>query len=285
MSPRRSWRGDRRVLHAEAAGKTVLVTGATDGVGRVVAERLGVGGARVLVHGRNRERGADVVDEIRRKGGAAEFFAADFSSLAEVCRLADAVRAQALRLDILVNNAGTTATAWQASADGHELTLAVNYLAGFLLTRRLLPLLMGSAPARVVNVVSAGQQEIDFDDMMLKQQFSGQRAYRQSKLAQILFTMDLARELEGSGVTVNALHPATFMNTTMVKRAGIAPISRVEDGADAIVHLAVAPALASHTGRYFNGMRDAHANRQAYDTVARQRLRDISLSLTAAWLP
>ena len=124
------------MLRAEAGDKTLLITGATDGVGRVVAERLGADGARVLVHGRNRERGAAVVDEIRRKGGTAEFLAADFSSLPELCRLADAVRAQTPRLDILVYNAGTTATVWQASADGHELTFAVNYLAGFLLTRK-----------------------------------------------------------------------------------------------------------------------------------------------------
>ena len=128
------------------------------------------------MHGRNREGGAAVVDEIRHKGGTAEFLAADFSSLPELCRLADAVRAQTPRLDILVYNAGTTATVWQASADGHELTFAVNYLAGFLLTRKLLPLLMASAAARVVNVASAGQQEIEFDDVMLRRQFSGQRA-------------------------------------------------------------------------------------------------------------
>src|SRR5689334_5665519 len=148
-------RRNQSVLHPEVADKTVLVTGATDGVGRVVAERLGANGARILVHGRNRARGTNVITEIRRKGGAAEFLAADFSSLAEVCRLADAVRAQVSRLDLLVNNAGTSTTVWQPSVDGHELTFAVNYLAGFLLTRKLLPLLRQSAPARIVNVASA----------------------------------------------------------------------------------------------------------------------------------
>ena len=267
----------------EFAGKTVLITGATDGVGQVVAGRLGAGGARVLVHGRDTARGAATVEQIRRSGGTAEFLAADLSRLAEVRRLADRVCAQEDRLEILVNNAGTTATTRQVNADGHELVFAVNYLAGYLLSRRLLRLLAASAPARIVNVASAGQQAIDFDDVMLERGFSGQRAYRQSKLAQILFTIDLAHELEGSGVTVNALHPAALMNTTMVRRAGIAPMSRVEDGAAAILHLAMSPALAAQTGRYFQGMHEARANPQAYDPAARRRLREISEALTAAW--
>src|SRR6185437_263757 len=123
----------------------------------------------------------------------------------------------------------------RTSADGHELRFAVNYLAGFLLTQLLMPLLRQSAPARIVNVASAGQQALDFSDVMLARGYSGSRAYCQSKLAQILFTIDLAHELEGSGVTVNALHPATYMNTTMVRQAGVTPISSVEEGAQAIL--------------------------------------------------
>jgi NAD(P)-dependent dehydrogenase (short-subunit alcohol dehydrogenase family) len=264
------------------SGTTALVTGSTDGVGRVVAERLGKMGVRVLVHGRDRARGEAVVADIKNGGGAAEFLAADLAALAEVRRLAEAVRATTDRLHILVNNAGigSAGAARQTSADGHELRFAVNYLAGFLLTYLLLPSIKRSEPARIVNVASAGQQAIDFSDVMLTRGYSGSRAYCQSKLAQIMFTIDLAAELEGSGVTVNALHPATYMNTAMVRRAGVTPISTVEEGAEAILNLATAPALSKRTGGYFNGLRDARADRQAYDAGARARLRALSLELT-----
>jgi NAD(P)-dependent dehydrogenase (short-subunit alcohol dehydrogenase family) len=267
---------------ASLDGKTALVTGSTDGVGRVVAERLGEIGARVLVHGRDRTRGAQVVSAIKDAGGTAEFLEADLASLADVRRLAEAVRTTADRLDILINNAGigSAGAARQVSADGHELRFAVNYLAGFLLTHLLLPLVKQSAPARIVNVASAGQQAIDFADVMLTRGYSGSRAYCQSKLAQIMFTIDLARELESANVTVNALHPATYMNTTMVRRAGVTPISTVEEGAEAILNLAAGPALEGRSGLYFNGLREARADRQAYDAEARARLRALSLQLT-----
>jgi NAD(P)-dependent dehydrogenase (short-subunit alcohol dehydrogenase family) len=263
-------------------GKTALVTGSTDGVGRVVAERLAAMGARVLVHGRDRARGEAVVAAIEKGGGTAEFLAADLASLAEVRRLAEAVRQTTDRLDILINNAGigTAGAGRQVSADGHELRFAVNYLAGFLLTHLLLPLLKKSAPARIVNVSSAGQQAIDFGDVMLTRGYSGSRAYCQSKLAQILFTIDLAPELGGSGVIVNALHPATYMNTAMVRRAGVTPMSTVEQGAEAILSLAAGPALEGRSGLYFNGLREARADSQAYDAAARRRLRALSLELT-----
>jgi NAD(P)-dependent dehydrogenase (short-subunit alcohol dehydrogenase family) len=263
-------------------GKTALITGSTDGVGRVVAQRLGKMGARVLVHGRDGARGERVVAEIKTGGGTAEFLTADLAALAQVRRLAEAVRRTTNRLDILINNAGigSAGAARQTSADGHELRFAVNYLAGFLLTYLLLPLVRQSTPARIVNVASAGQQAIDFADVMLTRGYSGSRAYCQSKLAQIMFTIDLAGELEGAGVTVNALHPATYMNTTMVRRAGVTPISSVEEGAEAILNLAAAPALAGRSGLYFNGLREARADRQAYDADARARLRALSLELT-----
>jgi NAD(P)-dependent dehydrogenase (short-subunit alcohol dehydrogenase family) len=226
---------------AESNGKTALVTGSTDGVGRVVAKRLGQAGWRVLVHGRDRSRGETVVAEIKDAGGVAEFIAADLASLAEVHQLAEAVQKVTARLELLVNNAGVgsggTRATRQTSADGYELRFAVNYLAGFLLTHLLLPLLKNIAPARIVNVSSLGQQAIDFDDVMLTHGYSGSRAYCQSKLAQILFTIDLAHDLRGRGVTVNALHPATYMNTTMVGQSGTTPISSVEEGAEAILKL------------------------------------------------
>ncbi len=267
---------------AEPNGKTVLVTGSTDGVGRVVAKRLGEGGWRVLVHGRDRERGERLVAEIKAAGGAAQFLAADFSALADVRRLAAAVRRATDRLDLLINNAGIGGGGPQGtrqeSADGYELRFAVNYLSGFLLTHLLLPLLEASAPARIVNVSSLGQQPIDFDDVMLTRDYSGMRAYRQSKLAQILFTLDLARALDGTGVTVNALHPATFMDTKMVREFGT-PRSTVAEGADAILKLAASPELEGRSGLYFNGLHEARADAQAYDPQARQRLKTLSLEL------
>ena len=269
---------------AKPDGKTTLITGSTDGVGRVVAKRLAAAGWRVLLHGRDRSRGERIAAEIKQAGGAAEFLAADLASLADVRRLAEAVQKATPRLDLLINNAGVGSGGSQAtrqtSADGYELRFAVNYLAGFLLTDLLLPLLQASAPARIVNVSSLGQQAIDFDDVMLTRGYSGSRAYCQSKLAQILFTIDLADALAGSGVTVNALHPATYMNTTMVRQSGATPISSVEEGADAILKLAVSPQLEGRSGLYFNGQREARADAQAYDAEARRQLDVLSRELT-----
>jgi NAD(P)-dependent dehydrogenase (short-subunit alcohol dehydrogenase family) len=265
-------------------GKTVLVTGSTDGVGRYVAAKLASAGAKVLIHGRDSERAMALADEIRRAGrGEAEFYQADLSSVSGVRRLADAVLAGHTRLDLFISNAGigsrTLGAERRTSVDGHELRFAVNYLSGFLLAYRLLPLLKASAPSRIVNVASLGQHPLDFDDVMLTRSYDGTRAYAQSKLAQIMFTIDLARELKGSGVTVNALHPATYMNTTMVRDGGITPVSTVEQGGEAILHLAVGDDVAGKSGLFFNGMREAQANPQAYDEAARRRLRALSLEL------
>jgi NAD(P)-dependent dehydrogenase (short-subunit alcohol dehydrogenase family) len=266
-------------------GKTILVTGSTDGVGRYVAAKLAAAGARVLVHGRDRERAQSLIAQIERQGrGGAVFYQADLSSLAGTRQLADAVISDHRRLDILISNAGIGSRpgggARQLSADGFELRFAVNYLSGFLLARLLLPLLEANAPSRIVNVASLGQHPLDFDDVMLTRSYADNRAYAQSKLAQIMFTIDLAEELEGSGVTVNALHPATYMNTTMVRQAGYAPMSTVEEGGEAILHLAVGDDMAGRSGLYFIGMQQAQANPQAYDAQARARLRALSLELT-----
>ena len=209
-------------------GKTALITGSTDGVGRVVATRLAEAGAHVLIHGRDQPRGERVVAAINAAGGTAEFLAADFASLADVRRLADSIsrdrdKARHTRQQCRHRHGRGSFTFW-TSVDGHELRFAVNYLAGFLLTTSAVPLIRQNTPARIVNVSSAGQQTIDFDDVMLTRGFSGSRAYCQSKLAQIMFTIDLARELANSGVIVNALHPATYMDTSMVRRAGVTPI-------------------------------------------------------------
>ena len=272
---------------SESPWKTALVTGSTDGLGRAVARSLAGSGFRVLIHGRDRQRGEELVREICGRGGAASFLRADFASLGEVRALADTVRREHERLDLLINNAGIGTgdgsgrpAPRRTSADGHELRLAVNYLAGYLLTHLLLPLLVESAPAQIINVASAGQYPLDFDNLMLTRAYSGMRAYAQSKLAQVMLTIDLAEQLRERGVTVNCLHPATYMDTTMVRDAGIEPASTVEEGAAAVLRLAVARELEGRTGEYFDGTRPAKANAQAYDPHARRRLAEISARLT-----
>jgi NAD(P)-dependent dehydrogenase (short-subunit alcohol dehydrogenase family) len=266
-------------------GRTALVTGSTDGVGRYVAASLAASGARVLIHGRDSGRGTALAAEIKRAGrGEAVFYQADLSSLAGARQLAEAVLADNKRLDLFISNAGigsqNQGPQRQTSADGFELRFAVNYLSGFLLAYLLLPLLKASAPSRIVNVASLGQHPIDFDDVMITRGYSGSRAYAQSKLSQIMFTIDLAEQLKGSGVTVNSLHPATYMNTTMVRAGGITPVSTVEQGGAAILHLAVGDDVSGNSGLFFNGMNQAQANAQAYDAAARKRLRELSLELT-----
>jgi len=266
-------------------GKTVLITGSTDGVGRYVATELAKQGAQVLIHGRDTARAKTLIDQIGAKGHAAPtFYQADLSSLAGARQLADAVSADHNKLDVFVSNAGigsqNPGPQRQESADGNELRFAVNYLSGFLLVYLLLPLIKAAAPSRIVNVASLGQHPIDFDDVMITKNYSGSRAYAQSKLSQIMFTIDLANELKGFGITVNSLHPATYMNTTMVRAGGITPMSTVEQGGDAILHLVEGDDIANKSGLFFNGMNEMRANAQAYDEAARKRLRALSLKLT-----
>jgi NAD(P)-dependent dehydrogenase (short-subunit alcohol dehydrogenase family) len=203
--------------------------------------------------------------------------------LDEVKALADRVKDQHGRLDLLINNAGIGGASndpRRTSADGHELVFAVNYLSHFLLTRELLPLLEASAPARIVNVASIGQRPVDFDDIMMTENYNQLSAYSQSKLAQIMFTISLAEQLDSDEVIVNSLHPATFMDTPMVTSTGREPMATVEEGADAVMQLAVGSNLTGRTGLYFNQMNEARANNQAYDTDARQRLWGLSVELT-----
>jgi NAD(P)-dependent dehydrogenase (short-subunit alcohol dehydrogenase family) len=266
-------------------GKTALVTGSTDGVGRVVARRLAEQGLHVIIHGRDVERGNQLVSQIQTDGcGSAVFIIADFSSLADVRRLAEHVSKNCNRLDVLINNAGIGSSGSlgkrEISQDGYELRFAINYLAGFLLTRLLLPLMKTSKLARIVNVSSLGQHPIDFEDVMLTRNYSGGRAYAQSKLAQIMFTFDLAGELDPTAITANCLHPATYMATTMVRQSGVTPISSVEEGAEAILNLAISKALDGHSGEFYNGLRPSRANAQAYDERAREQLRALSMQLT-----
>ena len=260
---------------------TVLVTGATDGLGKALAARLAGEGATVLLHARTRERGEQALADLEPGGGDLRLHVGDLSSLAEVRALAQDVLDAHERLDVLVNNAGVGSTvpgggARLESADGFELRFAVNYLAGFVLAALLRDRLAESAPARIVNVASAGQMAIDFDDVMLERSYDGTRAYCQSKLAQVMHAFDLAEELAGEGVTATALHPATYMPTKIVVGAGVRPVSTLREGLDATWRLVADPALVGATGLYFNGTREARADPQAYDREARRRLRELS---------
>ncbi len=263
--------------------RIALITGATNGVGRVVAERLGRSGWYVLAHGRDAARGRSLIGHIEAAGGRARLYLADLASLAEVRRLAAEVAGEFPRLQLLINNAGIgfgrPGAGRQTSADGFELRFAVNYLAPFLLTRLLLPNLLAAAPARIVNVASVGQQDLDFEDLQFERGYSGVGAYCRSKLALIMFTFDLAKELAGTGVTVNAVHPASLMDTYMVREAGATPMSTVEEGADAIMNLAVSPQMSGRTGEYFDRLVPARARAQAYDAAAREKLRQATLAL------
>lgn len=261
-------------------GKTALVTGSTSGLGETVARRLGAMGATVIVHGLNETRGQEIAAEITKKGpGKAVFYAGDLGSLEQAGQLARRVQAEHPRLHLLINNAGIIGEARRESVDGYELAFAINYLSHFHLTRELLPVLKAGAPARIVNVASGAQRPIDFDDVMMKNDWQAIASYSQSKLAQIMFTMSLAETLDARVITVNALHPASLMNTPMVAGMGMQPRSSVEDGANAVMQLAVGTALTGRTGLYFNQMNESRANPQAYDANARKNLWDLSVDL------
>jgi NAD(P)-dependent dehydrogenase (short-subunit alcohol dehydrogenase family) len=261
-----------------AGQRVALVTGSTDGLGREVATRLAAQGLHVIVHGRNAERGAEVVQAIATAGrGSARFYRADFASLADVRRLAADVRRDYTRLDLLVNNAGIITPVRQVSQDGHEMQFAVNHLAGYALSYALLPLLEAGDHARIVNVSSIAASPLDFTDVMLERGYSSNRAYGQSKLAQVMFTIDLAQELKAKGIVVQALHPATYMDTHMVRSAGGTPRSTVDEGADAVLN-AIATDVPS--GSFFVGQRVGTPHAQAGDTEARRQLRALSQKLT-----
>jgi len=261
--------------------RTIVITGATDGLGKGLATELAPTGARLILHGRNEDKGRALLDELGpRATGELEWRRADFSSLEDVRGLAD-VLSDEERIDVLVNNAGIgTAGPREESEDGYELTFQVDYLAPFLLTRRLLPLIRSSAPSRIVNVSSAGQAPIDFGDVMLERSYSGVQAYCQSKLALVMFTFDLAEELEGSDVTANCLHPGTYLPTNMVRRAGVEPVTPLEDGVEATLRLVASPELDGVNGHYFDGTSESAPHPQAEDPEARRRLRELSAELT-----
>lgn len=269
--------------------KVVLITGATNGIGRVAALELAKMGARVVIVGRSREKTEAVRQEILAAGGNADSLLADLSALDEVRRLAAEFRARYDRLDVLVNNAGAIFARRQATADGYEMTFALNHLNYFLLTHLLLDVLKASAPARIVNVSSDAHRsaQMNFDDLQHENSYgmSGFQAYGRSKLANVLFTYELARRLAGTSVTANALHPgfvATgfgrnmpgLMNRVMgiMHRFAITP----EQGAQTLIYLASSPEVEGVTGKYFDKNRPVRSSPASYDETAQKRLWDIS---------
>jgi NAD(P)-dependent dehydrogenase (short-subunit alcohol dehydrogenase family) len=227
------------------------------------------------VHGRDPDKVAALVGELRASG-TSEGFVADLANLKDVERLAAEVAGRS-DLTVLVNNAGVgfgeRGGGREVSADGYELRWAVNLLAPVRLTRALLPTLKANAPSRVVNVGSGGQVSIDFDDLQMEQHYDGVDAYRRSKLALAAWTFELADELAGTGVTTNVLHPATFMDTQMVRDYGQEPHSTVEQGGEATLRLILDET--GTTGQYFNGTRKAQAHPDAYDPAVRAKLREV----------
>lgn len=279
-------------MNESMAGKTCVVTGATSGIGLVTARELARRGARVMVVGRSPERASEAVALIHRETGSdlVSSLTADLSSHAEIRRLAPAIREQIPRLDVLVNNAGGIFLERLESPDGVEMTFALNHLSYFHLTQLLLPLLISSAPARIVNVASDAHRGValDFDDLEGKKRYGGWRAYQRSKLANLLFTTEMARRLEGSGVTCNGLHPG-FVRTNffrdpgwvgMMGRAAARFALSPEQGARTSIHLATSPDLALATGRYYVKEREAVPSRAARDPVSARRLWDVSVAMT-----
>jgi retinol dehydrogenase-12 len=281
-------------------GKVCLVTGATSGIGAVTARELARQGARVIVAGRSAEKGARTVAQIRAETGAGdvESLTADLSVRAEVARLAEMVRERCPRLDVLVNNAGAMYWSRTLSADGLEMTLALNHFSYFTLTNLLLPLLRESAPARIINVASDAHKgaAIDFDDIELKQRYSGWKAYQQSKLANILFTYELARRLEGTKVTANTLHPG-FVRTNFLdvfknawggwllrQIANVIALSP-EQGALTSIYLASSPEVEGVSGRYYIKQKPIDSSPASQDRAAAERLWKLSEEMSGVAPP
>ena len=272
--------------------RTIAITGATDGLGRALALRLAGDDVRLVLHGRSAERLSDLVAELGPVAAHPPLTVrADLADLAQVARAADEIAGHG-ELHVLVSNAGIGSgepdgRTRRTSADGYELRFAVNYLAGFLLTEKLLPLLRASAgdtASRIVNVASGAQDPLDFDDLMLERHYDGGRAYAQSKLAQILSTVDLAERLPADEVGVNALHPGTYMPTKIVLSEVGRSVDTLETGVESTRRLAVDPGLDGVTGRFYDRLTPTSPHRQAGDPAARATLRERSLELVAGHL-
>jgi NAD(P)-dependent dehydrogenase (short-subunit alcohol dehydrogenase family) len=265
-------------------GKTVLVTGATEGIGHQTARELAQMGAHVLVHGRTEAEAEAALAALRTAvpQGKLELLVADFSSLDEVSQLADRVCSNYRQLDALINNAGVLPTTRRVSRDGYELTFAINHLAHFLLTNRLLPLLRSAPEGRVVTVSSAlhFQGSIAFDDLQLTRGWSNYRAYSQSKLANVLFSNALARRLGPGTTTANALHPGVVSTRLLIEGLGLAGPDSLHEGAATGVYLASSPSVGGITGRYFERCRERAAAPASYNRAWQEELWALSAAMT-----
>ncbi len=275
------------------SGKICMVTGATSGIGAVTARALAQQGATVIVVGRNPEKAAATVDHIKQQTGnpVVEFMLADLSSQKEIRQLVQQFKSRYHHLHVLVNNAGSIFLARQESVDGIEMTFALNHLGYFLLTNMLLDTLKVSAPSRIINVSALLHEraKINFDDLQNQKMYIGVQAYPQSKLCNLLFTYELARRLEGTGVTVNALHPGVVATNLGVNNNRIGRLLRrlinlalisPEEGAQTIIYLATAPNVEAVTGQYFVKQKAVSSSEASYDRAAAKRLWRVSAELT-----
>jgi retinol dehydrogenase 14 len=263
--------------------KIVLITGSTDGIGRQAALEIAALGATLVVHGRDAQRGNNAVEEIRTATGnkKVELLIADFSSMNEVRRMAAEVQQRWGALHVLINNAGVFMNEKLLTADGFEMTLAVNHLAPFLLTNLLLGLLQKSAPARIITVSSVAHTrgKLDFENLNGDKHFGGYGAYALSKLANVLFTYELSEKLEGTGVTSNCLHPGVI-GTKLLRTGFNITGASTADGAGTLIYLATSPEVSAVTGKYFQEKTETPSSPIAQDAALRKRLWDLSAQLT-----
>ncbi|HEY0666611.1 MAG TPA: SDR family NAD(P)-dependent oxidoreductase [Sphingobacteriaceae bacterium] len=267
------------------SNQVILITGATDGLGKALAFRLAALGTSIILHGRDPEKGDKVLEELRRETGNNKlvYYNADFSSLDEVKQFANNILSSHQQLDILINNAGIGGgkqnSKREVSKDGFELRFAINYLAPFLLTHQLLPLLIKSEPSRIVNIGSGAQEPLDFTDLMVEKDYNGPLAYAKSKLALAMFTFTLAEKLKNHAICINCVHPASQMNTKMVIEADRIPKSTVADGVENVMYVVADPEAERTCGKFFNGKYPELANQQAYNVEVREKLYQLSTEL------
>lgn len=266
---------------------TILITGATSGLGKAVAESLSTRAGKLILHGRSADRLNELKAQLEGNQASLELVTADLAQLSDINQLAEEVFEHTDHLNVLINNAGVGKGATdtrELSEDGYELRLAVNQLAPFALTLRLLPLLETGAPSRIVNVASGAQQPLDFHDPHIEDGYTGNRAYSQSKFAMVATGFWLAEKLPPEVITVNSLHPATLMPTRMVEEGYGYTVDDLETGVDAVRHLAVSGQLEEVSGQFFSGRQRAEAHPQAYDPDIQQRVWQLSEELTGVQL-
>jgi NAD(P)-dependent dehydrogenase (short-subunit alcohol dehydrogenase family) len=263
-------------------GKTILVTGSTDGIGKQTALELAGAGNNVIIHGRNPERTKQTTDYLSAKTGNnnVSFFVADFSSFRNIRKLSDEIHSKFGQLDVLINNAGVFMNERELSRDGFEMTFAVNHLAHFLLTSLLMDMLKKSPQGRIINVASlAHANELDFENLQGEKHFDAYTAYSCSKLCNILFTYRLAEKIIGSPITTNCLHPGVISTKLLHAGWGMGG-SRLQEGSKTSVYLAISPEMESITGKYFSNSRQTKSSAISYDRDVQKRLWVLSEEMT-----